>query len=39
VALETEPLHLRQWGIIVLVTSSVFVADELRKFVQARIRG
>jgi P-type Ca2+ transporter type 2C len=39
VALETEPLDLRQWGIIVLVTSSVFVADELRKFVQARIRG
>jgi Ca2+-transporting ATPase len=31
--LGTEPLSLAQWGLIVLVSSSVFVADELRKLV------
>ncbi len=33
-ALGTVPLSLADWGWIVLVSSSVFVADELRKLVQ-----
>jgi P-type Ca2+ transporter type 2C len=37
-ALETQPLTLQQWGLIVLVSSSVFFADELRKLVQRRMR-
>lgn len=34
VALDTVPLALADWGMIVLVSSSVFVADEIRKAVQ-----
>jgi P-type Ca2+ transporter type 2C len=37
-ALDTQPLTLGQWGLIVLVSSSVFFADELRKLVQRRMR-
>jgi hypothetical protein len=33
IALNTEPLELGQWGLIALVASSVFIADEARKFV------
>jgi Ca2+-transporting ATPase len=33
-ALGTMPLSLREWGQIVLISSSVFVADELRKAFQ-----
>ncbi len=32
-ALSTEPLDLEQWALIGLVASSVFIADEVRKFV------
>ncbi len=32
-ALSTEPLDLEQWALIVLVASSVFIADEVRKLV------
>ncbi|MFP3896881.1 MAG: cation-translocating P-type ATPase [Anaerolineales bacterium] len=32
-ALGTVPLGLKDWGMIVLVSSSIFVADELRKLV------
>jgi hypothetical protein len=35
-ALGTEPLTLTDWALIVLVSSSVFIADELRKFVANR---
>jgi Ca2+-transporting ATPase len=35
-ALGTTPLSLQDWGLIVLVSSSIFVADELRKFFQQR---
>ena len=38
-ALGTVPLTLQDWGLIVLISSSVFVADELRKFVQRQVRG
>ncbi len=38
VALETVPLALEDWGMIVLVSSSVFVADEIRKAVQRALR-
>jgi P-type Ca2+ transporter type 2C len=38
-ALGTVPLTLRDWGLIVLVSSSIFIADELRKLVQRRRRG
>jgi Ca2+-transporting ATPase len=33
-ALGTVPLSLADWGLIVLVSSSIFIADELRKLVQ-----
>jgi P-type Ca2+ transporter type 2C len=33
IALNTIPLALRDWGLIVLVTSSVFIAGELMKLV------
>jgi hypothetical protein len=33
-ALGTVPLSLREWGQIMLVASSVFIADELRKAFQ-----
>jgi hypothetical protein len=35
-ALGAEPLTLTDWALIVLVSSSVFIADELRKFVANR---
>ncbi len=38
-ALGTEPLTWQDWGLIVLVSSSIFVADELRKLVQRRRRA
>jgi P-type Ca2+ transporter type 2C len=31
VALSTQAIPLAEWGLIVLVTSSVFIADEIRK--------
>ncbi len=30
-ALGTEPLALGEWGIVLLVSSTVFIADEIRK--------
>jgi P-type Ca2+ transporter type 2C len=33
IAMDTVPLALRDWGLIVLVTSSVFIAGELMKLV------
>jgi len=33
-ALGTVPLYLADWGMIVLVSSSVFIADEIRKLIQ-----
>lgn len=38
-ALGTVPLRWADWGLIVLVSSSVFVADEVRKFVKSRLRS
>jgi Ca2+-transporting ATPase len=35
-ALGTVPLTWGDWGLIVLVSSSIFIADELRKLVQRR---
>jgi Ca2+-transporting ATPase len=35
-ALGTTPLSWQDWGLIVLVSSSIFFADELRKFFQQR---
>jgi Ca2+-transporting ATPase len=35
-ALGTEPLALQDWGLIVLISSSVFAADEVRKLVQSK---
>jgi Ca2+-transporting ATPase len=35
-ALGTEPLSLRDWGLVVLVSSSILIADEVRKFVRSR---
>ncbi len=32
-ALETTPLRLSNWGVIFLVASTVFIADELRKLI------
>ena len=37
-ALGTVPLTWADWGLITLVASSIFFADELRKFVQKRRR-
>lgn len=34
VALDTVPLALEDWGLVILISSSVFVADEIRKAVQ-----
>ncbi|MEM2101948.1 MAG: HAD-IC family P-type ATPase [Candidatus Bathyarchaeia archaeon] len=38
VALGTIPLSIWDWLTIVLVSSSVFFADELRKFVRSRVK-
>jgi P-type Ca2+ transporter type 2C len=35
-ALSTQALPLSEWGIILLVTSSVFIADEIRKLLVRR---
>jgi Ca2+-transporting ATPase len=37
IALATEPLALADWGMIALVSSSIFVADEIRKFIARRM--
>lgn len=37
-ALGTTPLSLQDWLRIVAITSSIFVADEIRKLVQGRAR-
>jgi hypothetical protein len=36
-ALETEPLTLKNWGLIILVTSSIVVVDEIRKLIQRQL--
>ncbi len=36
-ALGTVPLTWQDWGLIVLVSSSIFFADEMRKLVQRRL--
>lgn len=38
VALDTVPLALRDWGLIALVASSVFIAGELMKLVWSRAK-
>jgi hypothetical protein len=38
VALNTVPLRAVDWGLIVLVTSSIFLLGEIRKFIWRRIR-
>jgi len=38
-ALGTTPLSVQDWLTIVVVSSSVFVADELRKLTRSRARG
>lgn len=38
-ALGTAPLTLGNWGLIFLVSSSIFFVDELRKFIQRRIEN
>ena len=38
-ALGTVPLSWADWGLIVLVSSTIFVAEELRKLVQRRRRA
>ena len=38
-ALQTELLSVLDWTIIILVSSSVFIADELRKLVRKRVKG
>jgi P-type Ca2+ transporter type 2C len=37
VALSTTSLSWQDWGLIVLVTSSVFIAEEIRKFIRKRV--
>ncbi len=39
VTLGTTALSLWDWGLVVLVSSSVFFADEARKFVQQKMRN
>jgi len=36
-ALGTAPLSLADWGLIVLVSSSIFFVDEFRKYIQRRL--
>jgi Ca2+-transporting ATPase len=36
--LDTQPISLSDWGLIVLVSSSVFIAEEIRKRIAARRR-
>ena len=38
-ALETTPLTLGNWGLIVLVTSSIVVVDEIRKLIQRQLEA
>ncbi|MEM2130832.1 MAG: HAD-IC family P-type ATPase, partial [Candidatus Bathyarchaeia archaeon] len=39
VALRTVPLSSWDWLTITLVSSSVFIADEVRKFVRSKVKG
>jgi Ca2+-transporting ATPase len=38
-ALETAPLALSDWALIILVTSSIVVVDEIRKLIQRRMEA
>jgi P-type Ca2+ transporter type 2C len=38
-ALETVPLTLGNWGLIILVTSSIVVVDEIRKLIQRKLEA
>lgn len=38
-ALRTVPLSIYDWLIIILVSSSVFIAEEIRKFVRSKVKG
>lgn len=38
-ALETTPLTLGNWGLIILVTSSIIVVDEIRKWFQRKLEA
>ena len=38
-ALGTEPLSLVDWGLIFLMTSTIFIIDEVRKFIQSKIKS
>ena len=38
-ALETVPLALKDWGLIILVTSSIIVVDEIRKLIQRHVEA
>lgn len=38
VALDTTPLSAADWGLIVLVTSSIFIASEIRKLISRRLK-
>ncbi len=37
-ALGTSPLRLADWGIILLVTSTIFIVDEIRKQIQRQLK-
>jgi Ca2+-transporting ATPase len=38
-ALETVPLALSDWGLIILVTISIIAVDEIRKLIQRRVEA
>jgi Ca2+-transporting ATPase len=38
-ALGTVPLGWREWGLVMLVSSTIFIADEVRKLVQRRAKA
>lgn len=38
-ALETVPLAPKDWGMIILVTSSIIVVDEIRKLIQRKVEA
>jgi P-type Ca2+ transporter type 2C len=37
VALNTNPLTMQEWGLIILVSGSIFIADEIRKLIRRMI--
>jgi Ca2+-transporting ATPase len=37
VLLNTAPLSLLDWGLIILISSSVFIGDEVRKFITKQV--